>query len=133
MDRASLERREAGGDNSSCVDSPSRDFGGSESFDFGLSSFFPKKVVKEGAAGFSFGVTGRWDDGGRVPMGAWIGLWGSNGASSCSNSVGRPRGRWPVEPTCIEGRRDWFRDHAFGDIQSCPELPALSEEGHPNG
>jgi hypothetical protein len=79
IDRESFDRRDIGGDASSgLIKLRSCGLGVSLlSLLFVLSSFFPKMVLNDGAAGLSFGVAGRWEDGGRVPMGACTGRWSS--------------------------------------------------------
>jgi len=53
-----------------------------------LSVLMPKKEVKDGAAGLSFGVKGRCEDTGLVPIGAWRGLGGSRRSMYSSPSLG---------------------------------------------
>ncbi len=74
-DCVSFDLRESGGDASS---GPSSGVPFSPAFSLAFSLFLSALrakncVVKDGAAGLSFGVSGRWDDDGRVPIGAWSG------------------------------------------------------------
>ena len=77
-------------------------------------------VVNEGAVGFNLGVAGRWDDEGRVPMGACRGRLCLSIEESWrkSGSPLRPRGKWPEEP--YEGRRVRPLDQVDGEAQSNP-------------
>jgi len=75
-------------------------------------------VVNDGAAGLSFGVSGRWEEVGRVPIGAWSGLWVSREGSKKSSSTCAPNDRLLVDPHWTEGRRDWLRDHVCDALQS---------------
>ena len=72
-DRESFERRVSAREFSSVLISLSFDFPTSTSLFLPFSDFLPNIVLKEGAAGFSFGVTGWCDDEGRVPIGACTG------------------------------------------------------------
>lgn len=68
-DRESRETRDSDGEPSSMW--KSKDPSASCSFSFSFSSdSLLKMAVNEGAVGFNFGVAGRWDEEGRVPMGA---------------------------------------------------------------
>ncbi len=84
MERESLDSRSSGGEASSCEVDLSMSLLFSDSlfllFSFSaalfaaFSAFFAslrlKSVLKDGAAGFNFGVGGLCDDWGRVPIGA---------------------------------------------------------------
>ena len=78
IDRPSRDLRDIGGETSSIDEScvgglskdPSDSFAFALSLSFSLSGRLVKSVRKLGAAGLSFGVIGRCDDGGLVPIGA---------------------------------------------------------------